>query len=523
MLTITSKKRLSAEGVGVNRPKKKAKPKRPRGTKFISFTCELDKDNCIHDENGLCIAHNTPKGNSKVGCLVNADVAQLSCGCHKKVEFECDVCLHVFPITLAKVTDGRWCGMCSVKWKHCGVMTCTFCFDRSFASYKGVTLNGKKKVDCTVNKDDVRLSMSSAKKVKFKCDVCFHVFSPNLSNVTSNGQWCAMCSVKWKHCGVMTCTYCFGRSFASYKGVTLNGKKKVDCTVNKDDLRLSMSSAKKVKFKCDVCFHVFPINLNNVTSGNWCYMCSNQWKHCGADECTFCFERSFASYKELTLNGKKKVDCIVNKADLRLALGSQKKVDFECDICFHPFSTSLNDVTNGRWCGTCKNKTELMVLNFLQEMNIKVVTQYIPGGMKQMKKNYGKFGKLDFYLPEFNLIFEIDGRQHNTQVIRFGNTPLFHRMILDKWKEKLVKKEGMNVIRFDQVAIWNNKYDWKQEMQNLLTLTSDKLCRQLKETEKRYKMYAKEHNDKSKRRSIPEIVKRSHAMFTIMSFISKYK
>ena len=55
-----------------------------------------------------------------------------------------------------------------------------------------------------------------------------------------------------------------------------------------------------------------------------------------------------------------------------------------------------------RWCRTCKNKTELMVLNFLQdEMNITVVTQYIPGGMKQMKQNYGKFGKLDFYLPEF--------------------------------------------------------------------------------------------------------------------------
>jgi very-short-patch-repair endonuclease len=553
MIEVASKKRLATEGAGVGRPKKKAKPKRPRGTKLISFTCELDKDNCIHDENGLCIAHNTPAGKSKVKCLVNPEVAQLSCGCHTIVEMECDVCFHVFSITLAKVTDGRWCGMCSVKWKHCGVMTCTFCFDRSFASYKGVTLNGKKKVDCTVNKDDLRLSMSSAKKVNFECDVCFHVFSPNLSNVTSNGQWCAMCSVKWKHCGVMTCTYCFGRSFASYEGLTLNGKKKIDCIVDeskdetkdeskdesKDDLLLPLNKApqlksevlhlpfasrKKVEFECDVCFHVFPIGLNSVTSsGNWCYMCSNQWKHCGADECTFCFERSFASYKELTLNGKKKVDCIVNKADLRLALGSTRKVDFECDICFHPFSTSLNGVTNDHWCPTCKNKTELMVLNFLQEMNIKVVTQYIPGGMKQMKKNYGKFGKLDFYLPEFNLIWELDGRQHNTQVIRFGNTPLFHRMILDKWKEYLVKKEGLKVIRFDQVAIWQNKYDWKQEMRNLLTFTSDKLINQRKETKKRYKMYAKQHNNKSKRRSIPEKVKRSHAMFTIMSFISKYK
>ena len=446
MLSIgaESKKRAS-EGVGVNRPKKRAKPKRRIGTKFISFTCELDKDNCIHDENGLCIAHNTPAGNSKVKCLVNDEVAQqLSCGCHKKVEFECDVCLHVFSISLGKVSDGQWCSMCSSHWKHCGVVTCTFCFDRSFASYKGLTLNGKKKVDCIVNQADLIFPRSSGTKKDFKCDVCLHVFSISLDNITCDGKWCGMCSSNWKHCGVMTCTYCFGRSFASYEG--------------------------------------------------------------------------------LTLNGKKKVDCIVNQSDLILPMSCRKKVDFECDVCFHPFSILLNSVTSTRnWCGTCKNKTELKVLNYLQEMNIKVITQYIPGGMKQMKKNYGKFCKMDYYLPNSNIIWELDGRQHNTQVIRFGNTTLFQRMILDKWKEFWARKCGMNVIRFDQVAIWGDKYDWKQEMRNLLTLASDKLRRQLEETKKRYKKYTKEHNNKSKRRIVPEIVKRSHAMFTIMSFISKYK
>ena len=456
MLSIgeASKKRLATEGVGVKRPKKKKKLKRPRGTKFENYTCELDKYNCILDQNGLCIAHKTPAGKSKVGCLVNAVVAtQLSCGSAKKNEFECDVCFHVFPISFDKVT--------------------------------------------------------------------------------SRNQWCYMCTTKWKHCGVVACTFCFKRSFASYKGLTLNGKKKVDCIVDESDLRLPSGSRKKVKFECDVCLHVFPIKLTNITcDGKWCYMCSSAWKHCGVMTCTFCFGRSFASYKELTLNGKKKADCIVNQSDLRLALNSaKKKVDFKCDVCFQPFSILLNSVINGHWCGTCKNKTELMVLNFLQEMNIKVVREYIPGGMKQIKKNYGKFGKLDFYLPTFNLILEIDGRQHNTQIIQFGDTTLFHRMILDKWKEFWARKCGMNVIRFDQVAIWGNKYDWKQEMKNLLTFTSDKLTNQLKETKKRYKTYAKQHNDKSKRRSIPEKVKRSHkkahtplgAIFTIMSFITKYK
>jgi uncharacterized ferredoxin-like protein len=453
MLSIkAANKRHATEGVGVKRPKKRAKPKRPRGTKFINFTCELDKDNCILDQNGLCIAHKTPANNPKVGYLVNPVDAQLGCGYDKK-------------------------------------------------------------------------------KVDFKCDVCFHVFSITLNNVT-NCHWCGMCSSYWKHCGVETCTFCFERSLESYKGLTLNDKKKADCTVKKADLRLALGSHTKVKFKCDVCLHVFSMKLNNVIKGRWCGMCSNNWKHCGVETCTFCFNRSIASYKGLTLNDKKKADCTVKKADLRLALGSHKKVKFKCDVCSQVFSMTLNNVTNGRWCPTCKNKTELMVLNLLQEeMNIKVVTQYIPGGMKQMKKNYGKFGKLDYHLPNSDFIWELDGAQHNLEVAYFKSCTLFTRMILDKWKEYLVKKEKLKVIRFDQVAIWQNKYDWKQEMENILTFTSDKLRRQLKTTKKRYKMYAKQHNDKSKRRSIPEKVKRSHkkahthlgAMFTIMSFITKYK
>ena len=450
MLSIkaASKKRLATEGAGVGRPKKKAKPKRPRGTEFINFTCELDKDNCIIDQNGLCIAHKTPANNPKVGYLVNPVDAQLSCGNAKKVDFKCDVCLHVFSIRLSDVTKGRWCGMCSNKWEHCGVMTCTFCFDRSFAPYKGLTLKDEKKADCIVNKADLRLALSSNKKVKFECDVCFHVFS---------------------------------------------------------------------------------ITLAEVTRGKWCGMCSNMWKHCGADTCTFCFERSIESYERLTSNGKKKADCVVKKADLRLALASEKKVEFECDVCLLPFLMRLASVTNqGQWCPCSKNKTATKVFKFLLKMKFEVVREYIPGGKSGttslMKQTYGKNGFMDYYLPGFNNLFELDGAQHNLEVAFFGNTSLFTRMVLDKWKEFWARKCGLSVIRFDQPAILKNKYNWKQEMENILTFTGSNLTKQLKVTKKRYKKYAKQHNDKSKRMDIPDHVKISHQIANTPSneYITKF-
>ena len=67
----------------------------------------------------------------------------------------------------------------------------------------------------------------------------------------------------------------------------------------------------------------------------------------------------------------------------------------------------------------------------------------------------------------------------------------------------------MKVIRFDQEAIWKDKYDWKQEMKNLLTFSGKQLTNQQKVTKNRYKMYAKQHGKKSKR-TIPEMVKTSH-------------
>jgi hypothetical protein len=270
------------------------------------------------------------------------------------------------------------------------------------------------------------------------------------------------------------------------------------------------------------------MRLDNVSNGAWCGMCSSKWKHCGVVTCTFCFNRSIASYEGETSNDKKKADCTVNKDDLRLAISSNKKVDFECDVCFRVFSISLDHVTSsGQWCPCLKNKTATKVFKFLLQMKFEVVREYIPGGKcgttSLMNKTYGKNGFMDYYLPGFNSLFELDGAQHNLEVAYF-KTPLFTRMVLDKWKEFWARKCGLTVIRFDQPAIWGNKYDWKQEMINLLTFTSDKLINQLKETEKRYKKYAKQHNDKSKRMDIPDRVKWSHQIANTPStkYIAKY-
>lgn len=197
-------------------------------------------------------------------------------------------------------------------------------------------------------------------------------------------------------------------------------------------------------------------------------MCSSKyWKHCGKTDCTFCYERSFGSYDDVTTNGKRKIDCLVDLLDARLAVSSNKKVQFNCDVCHNLFSTYVADVTKGQWCPHCKNKTEAKVLRFLRnELNLEVATQYT---IRHEVRAYKKRFRFDFYLPAHGIILEVDGPQHTQEVSnKWIGTSLLHRQILDAWKERLARRNGLRVVRLDQHSIWVDSYDWRLHLRTLL-------------------------------------------------------
>ena len=251
--------------------------------------------------------------------------------------------------------------------------------------------------------------------------------------------------------------------------MTSNGKRKVDCLKNPDDATsYTTGSRTKVKFECDVCQHTFSSIINGVSNGRaWCGQCSSKWKHCGKDNCVYCYKRSFGSYAGVTPNGKRKVDCLLDKNDKKKPKSQNTKVKFDCDVCQHAFSSAPNQVSRGRWCPKCKNKTELKVLNFLaKELGMKTKHQYTIPDIKEIYKIQHRF---DLLLVKYNLVFEIDGYQHNARAWHDKNDhALFRRQIKDKWKEVIARKRGLRVVRFDQESIWADSYDWRAEMKDVI-------------------------------------------------------
>jgi very-short-patch-repair endonuclease len=202
-----------------------------------------------------------------------------------------------------------------------------------------------------VDKDiDVsKIKCGSCMKYLFQCDKCNHQFESAISNVVALGRWCPYCCVpSRKLCHNDECNDCFQRSFASHP--------KSKCLIDKtlDPRRLIGGSNKSYEFLCDICDHVFQIQLVSVKAGCWCpYCCSPPKMLCNDDECQRCFDRSFAAHP--------KSACLADKLinPRMISIQNDKSYLFDCDKCSHQFTKpiySITSKTSPSWCPYCVNQ-----------------------------------------------------------------------------------------------------------------------------------------------------------------------
>jgi very-short-patch-repair endonuclease len=338
----------------------------------------------------------------------------------KKFIFNCLNCSHEYEQSPASKLSGSGCPYCSNK-KRCG--SCEHCLDNSCYRYK-VIWSVKNKEKCEY------IAIGSAKKFIFNCLKCSHEYEQSPSKKMS-GRGCPYCVNKLR-CG--ECEKCLENSCFIYKKIW-SDKNKQKCE------EVALSSGKKFIFNCLNCGHEYEQRPNDKTNqGLGCPYCDNKLR-CG--KCYMCLENSCFIYKKLW-SDKNNEECE------HIALNCHKKFIFNCDICRNEYEQSPHHKTKGVGCPYCINKTELKVADFLKEENIKFISQF---SFENIKKYY------DFYLPDFNLILEIDGNQHFKQVSNWGCHEENVNNDVEKMKTGLAK--SISFLRIYQPDIWGNKIDWK--------------------------------------------------------------
>lgn len=303
------------------------------------------------------------------------------------------------------------------------------------------------------------VSLNSHKKFWFDCE-CGHTFDSSLLNINQANNWCPYCS---KHpiklCDTENCKLCFDNSFASHP----------KCIYWSDENEITPrqvfrgADRKKFNFNCD-CGHKLEMVLKQISSqGHWCSYCSHQ-KLCENNDCNMCFNNSFASIER----SKYLHDKTINPRSLFKS--TNKKFEFDCDVCNKVFNSHLSDVTKGIWCSFCVNKTELILFDKLKGSYITLERQYRVEWCKNTKSN--RYLPFDFVIEERKIIIELDGKQHFEQIGKWLSPEETRKN--DLYKMNCANKNGYSIIRILQKDVYYNKYDWLNELtNNIENITND--------------------------------------------------
>jgi very-short-patch-repair endonuclease len=391
---------------------------------------------------------------------------------NNKYWFTCDICNHDFEIALYKVSIGRWCHYCSNKIL-CQIENCKICINKSFASHDKSKYWSQKNGNITPR--DVFLK--SDKKYWFKCNDCNHELYLKLSSI-SKGNWCSYCAHQ-QLCINDDCKFCYDNSFASQE------KSKYWSDINDKIMPRNVfsKSDKKYWFKCGDCNHNFQLSLDNCYLGKWCSYCANKLL-CNDDNCDYCFNKSAAS------NIKSKYWSSKNKNIIprNIFKNSHKKYYYYCNECNNELYISPHNVNYGYWCKYCIYKTEKKLYDILNK-KYNISKQYRVDWCKNIiTKKYFPF---DFVINDYNIIIELDGKQHFIQVSNWLSPE--EQQERDLYKMKCANDNGFSVIRILQLDVWNDRYDWHTELlHNINYIIDNKIVQNIyMDKNDEYKYYKK--------------------------------
>ena len=351
-----------------------------------------------------------------------------------KIKWNCFTCNHTYDQTVKNKNRNKFnCPYCAIPSKIlCDNDNCEKCFNKSCASNKEYM----KIWNDEINPRQVFLI--SGTKINWKCNICKHIYTQTPHH-KKEGKSCPYCAIPNKIlCDNIECLYCFNKSCASN-----------ECFMKiwEDQLNprlISISTGYLILWKCNKCSHTYKQSPDNKHKNQDCPYCANQ-KLCDNEKCKDCFYKSCASNENM-------VKIWGNKLNPRnIFLKSNVKINWKCLKCNNNYNQTPSNKSNGRGCPNCKNKTEKIVIEFLQNKNINIKHQF--------QLNYDT-KKYDILCLDYNIIIEIDGGQHFKDMKFFKSTVKENQ---ENDKNKMVKamEQGYSFIRIFQEDIWNDKIDWQ--------------------------------------------------------------
>lgn len=145
-----------------------------------------------------------------------------------------------------------------------------------------------------------------------------------------------------------------------------------------------------------------------------------------------------------------------------LEFNNYTDMNVKCVKCGYKWNTYGTNLLCGHGCPVCKSsKGERKVESFLKKYKYKYISQYSFDNCKDILPL-----PFDFYLPEYNILIEVDGEQHYFPV-SFGGistekaTINFYKQLYhDEIKNKYCKKNNIPLIRIPYYEIQDDNLEY---------------------------------------------------------------
>ena len=279
--------------------------------------------------------------------------------------------------------------------------------------------------------------------IQVKHKYCESVYEVNANSFINQYRRCAKC------CG-------YENSFAYYIEKVLGEPIEKYWDFNKNTVNpyhIRKKSNKKIWIKCtETDYHgSYEVRCADFTSGVRCGYCNPTGKK--------------PKIHPLDSFGYKHFDKVMswhpdNKiSPFRVSPSCKKKCKFICPECGYIWSAKISNINNGTWCPVCNSsKGEKKINSWLRLNNIEFIPQ------KEFEGLIGLGGKnlsYDFYLPDYNLLMEYQGEQHERFVKGFHENKECFKKQQEHDKRKRDYARDNNI---DLLEIWYWDFDNIEEI-----------------------------------------------------------
>ena len=131
-------------------------------------------------------------------------------------------------------------------------------------------------------------------------------------------------------------------------------------------------------------------------------------------------------------------------------INNSERVLCECEKCGHQWSPKATLLLQGKGCPKCKySKGERQIESFLIDNNINFIAQYTFDDCKDINRL-----PFDFYIPDYNMLIEYDGKQHYQEIKGWEGSNLEFTQKHDLIKTEYCCNHNIELLR---IPYWDYK------------------------------------------------------------------